>query len=365
MHGLLDSASRQQAVAVDGVVSDLMPVLSGVPQGTVLGPILFLIHIMDIASDLSLGTTATSFADDTRVQRGISSSQDCLCLQNDLQNIYNWAKTVDMYFNSDKFECLRFWPHSDNIPAHDYRGPDGSIITVKESIKDLGFEISSTLEFKAHVSKLVAAASKLVGWALRSFRRRNKFTMRSILQCLIQPKIDYCSQLWSPCDQLSINKIESVQRHFVDKIAGLENMCYWDKLRTLKMYSQERRRERYMIIFLWKLSQNLVCGYNVTFYENQRRGRLIMPSYAPQRASAQVKKARESSLKVKGAKLFNLLPAYLRNINADNVDIFKQELDWYLGSVPDEPTVAGQQRAAETNSLLHQIPNMTTVFEYC
>ena len=189
--------------------------------------------------------------------------------------------------------------------------------------------------------------------------------MRSIWQCLIQPKIDYCSQLWSPCDQLSINKIESVQRHFVDKIAGLENMCYWDKLRTLKMYSQERRRERYMIIFLWKLSQNLVCGYNVTFYENQRRGRLIMPSYAPQRASAQVKKARESSLKVKGAKLFNLLPAYLRNINADNVDIFKQELDWYLGSVPDEPTVAGQQRAAETNSLLHQIPNMTTVFEYC
>ena len=73
----LDSSQRQQAVAVDGRVSVLEHVLSGVPQGTVLGPVLFLVHIRNISRELSPATTASSFADDTRVQRGISSPADC------------------------------------------------------------------------------------------------------------------------------------------------------------------------------------------------------------------------------------------------------------------------------------------------
>ena len=83
----LDSCSRQQAVVVDGRVSPLTPVVSGVPQGTVLGPAPFLIHICDIANGLSDRTTASSFADDTRVQRGIHSPEDCSILQAGLQTI--------------------------------------------------------------------------------------------------------------------------------------------------------------------------------------------------------------------------------------------------------------------------------------
>ena len=144
----LDPSVRKQAVVVEGAVSDLMPVISGVPQGTVLGPVLFLIHIREIASELSSGTTATSFADDTRVKRGIKSCQDCYDLQSDLQKIYIWAETVNMHFNSDKFECLRFWPGTGHSPDHQYKGPNGGDITVKESLKDLGVEISSSLDFK-------------------------------------------------------------------------------------------------------------------------------------------------------------------------------------------------------------------------
>ena len=104
----LDPTFRQQAVVVEGTVSNLSPVISGVPQGTVLGPVLFLIHISDIASGLSAGTTATSFADDTRVQRCVRPEKDCSDLQSDLQLMYSWAERVNMHFNSDKFECLRF-----------------------------------------------------------------------------------------------------------------------------------------------------------------------------------------------------------------------------------------------------------------
>ena len=186
----LDSSTRQQAVVVDGRVSSLTPVISGVPQGTVLGPILFLIHIRDIADGLSSRTTASSFADDTRVQRGIHSHDDCSTLQADLGVIYNWAKNVYMHFNGDKFECLRLWPNQSNAPEHDYLGPDGEIIEVKDSLKDLGVYLSSDLSFKLQVEKVVTSASKLAGWGLRTFRRRSLVTMRMIWKSLVQPKLD-------------------------------------------------------------------------------------------------------------------------------------------------------------------------------
>ena len=340
----LDSNSRQQAVVVDGRVSSLTPVISGVPQGTVLGPILFLIHILDIA-------------DDTRVQRGISDLEDCSTLQADLEKVYNWATKVNMHFNADKFECFRIWPTPSNAPPHDYLGPDGEVIEVKHSLKDLGIHLSSDLTFKLQVEKAVASASKLAGWGLRTFRRRSLSTMKTIWNSLVQPKLDYCSQFWSPSDQDSINRIESVQKNFLSKLEGLSCEDYWEKLKKTKIYSQERRRERYTIIFLWKISQGLVQGYNIEFTSTLgRRGRTAIPNDIVKTSPAIVRKARESSIGVKGARLFNLLPLELRNLNCENVDTFKKNLDNFLHSVPDQPTVPGLGRPAETNSLLHQIP---------
>ena len=100
----LDSAHRQQAVVVEGRVSPLSPVISGVPQGTVLGPVLFLLHIADIARSVSALTTTSSYVDDTRASICIKDmSSDCQALQEDLVSIYNWADDVNMTFNSEKF----------------------------------------------------------------------------------------------------------------------------------------------------------------------------------------------------------------------------------------------------------------------
>ena len=185
--------------------------------------------------------------------------------------------------------------------------------------------------------------------------------MKTLWQSLIQPKMDYCSQLWSPSDQDSITKLESVQRHFTSKVKGMEDMSYWERLHALNLYSQERRRERYLIVFLWKISQNLVNGYSVIFTNSARRGRLVVPNQVVASAPAAVRRARESSLAVKFAKLFNLLPASIRNINSDNVNTFKCELDNFLSLVQDQPTIASQARAAETNSLLHQLQMVRSI----
>jgi hypothetical protein len=112
-----------------------------------------------------------------------------------------------------------------------------------------------------------------------------------------------------------------------------------------------------MVIFLWKISQGMVQGYNVEYTSViGRRGRTALPRNVVQSSSSLVRKARESSIGVKGARIFNLLPAHIRNVNADNVDSFKKSLDSFLTNIPDQPTITGMGRAAESNSLLHQIP---------
>ena len=112
------------------------------------------------------------------------------------------------------------------------------------------------------------------------------------------------------------------------------------------------------MIFMWKISQGLVQGYNTHFENDGRRGRLARPNTVNLRSPAAVKNARESSFGVKGAKLFNLLPKDIRGVTSEKVESFKTVLDEFLRKVPDQPTVPGRARAAETNSLLHQIPLM-------
>ena len=112
-----------------------------------------------------------------------------------------------------------------------------------------------------------------------------------------------------------------------------------------------------MVIFLWKISQGLVHGYTVNFTGiHGRRGRTAIPRDIVSTSSASVKRARESSIGVKGVNIFNLLPASVRSLNTNNFDVFKEKLDAFLAEVPDQPTIAGLGRSAASNSLLHQIP---------
>ena len=173
--------------------------------------------------------------------------------------------------------------------------------------------MSTDLTFNLQIDKVAEAGSRMAGWALRTFRSRGTLLMLTVLRSLIQPRLDYCSQLWSPRDQGSINRIEQVQRRFISQIAdkSLQKLSYWEKFTQLRVYSQERRRERYQICFLWKLSQGLISGYSVTWQLNDRRGRFAVPTTIPKTAPAKVRQARERTLAVHGARLFNLLPKKL------------------------------------------------------
>jgi hypothetical protein len=204
----LDPSVRMQAVGVEGRLSDLTSVVSGVPQGTVLGPCLFLIHLMGISTNVSSDTGVSSFADDTRLLCGIVSEEDCVALQENLDHVYSWTEEIGMVFNAGKFELLRFWMDRDAAPDILYMAHDGGPIEEKDCLRDWGVRVSTDLTFSTQIDMVVESGSRMAGWALRTFRRRGRGLMLTILRSLIQPRLDYCSQLWSPRDQSAINRLE-------------------------------------------------------------------------------------------------------------------------------------------------------------
>ena len=151
---------------IPGGFSTDSPVISGIPQGTVLGPLLFLILMFDINKGVS-NTRIISFADDTRVYNNINTVEDCNALQTDLESVYNWADVNNMLFIANKFDYLSFACRNNFLSSNAYVNPDFSIIKQHDNIKDLG--MSSDCSFEKHILSVSSRCSSLSGWILRTF----------------------------------------------------------------------------------------------------------------------------------------------------------------------------------------------------
>ena len=148
--------NRKQIVKVDAALSNAEWVTSGVPQGSVLGPLLFLILVIDIDKDV-LHTTFGSFADETRMWDTINATHQATDLQRDLNVIYSWAETNNMSFNGDKFERMRFGNSNKDFT---YKTPGGKQIERKEYIKDLGVIFEESTMFNMHIKNLEISAQE-------------------------------------------------------------------------------------------------------------------------------------------------------------------------------------------------------------
>ena len=351
---------RTQTVLVNGIKSDISEVKSGVPQGSVLGPLLFLILLGDI--DRSVASAfVSSFADDTRVGHRIRTTEDANALQKDLNSIYQWSAKNNMKFNSEKFECIRYGKRKDIHNTTGYHSDVNTMITPKDQINDLGVLISSNCLFKNQIDNVVKTANKLCGWILRTFKTRAPKLMILLWKSLVLSKLDYCSQLWSPTNKGDIQKLEMVQRSFIRKIDDMRHLDYWAQLKKLRLYSLERRRERYIMIYIWRILENQVpditSGKIFSINEGGRLGRKSSFPPISNNAPSEIKKIRYASLSMKGPQLFNILPADIRNLNSCSVEVFKRALDRFLTNVPDEPLIPGYtaMRRADSNSLLDMI----------
>ena len=216
--------------------------------------------------------------------------------------------------------------------------------------------------FKKHIQTTVTTAQNQCSWILRTFMTREVLPMLTLWKSLVQCKLDYCSQLWSPTRKGDIQDIEMVQNSFLRKLPAIRHMTYWQKLKQLKLYSQERRRERYTIIYIWRMLEGQVpClnsldgGAKVTSIWHIRRGRECKIPCISRHTPRNIQALKHATLPVRGQQLFNTLPRDIRNMTDCKVDIFKRRLDKYLSTIPDEPQVLGYtaQRRADSNSILH------------
>ena len=142
-------------------------------------------------------------------------------------------------------------------------------------------------------------------------------------------------------------------------MSGMQVLDYWEQLKELKLYSLERRRERYIAIYVWRILEGYVPNFDMTpvsFQWHQRRGRECLVPRVSRMAPSSIQKVRYSSLPIKGPRIFNSLPQSVRNITGCNVETFKARLDKYLALVPDEPLIPGytRYRSSNSNSLLHK-----------
>ena len=184
-------------ILVNVVLSDPAPVKSGVPQGSVIGPLLFLTLIGDIDNNIG-HAFLSSFADDTRLTVRIGGVSDASLLQTDLETVYQWAEDDNADFNNKKFEAARRGTNDALKLTTSYTAPDGTIISEKDHLRDLGVTMSADSSFKQHIDKMCQSAKNMCAWILRTFQSRSPELMLTLWKSMVIPILDYCSQLWSP-----------------------------------------------------------------------------------------------------------------------------------------------------------------------
>ena len=219
--------------------------------------------------------------------------------------------------------------------------------------------MSADGSFKQHIQNICNSANHMCSWILRTFQSRSPELMLTLWKSLVLPILDYCSQLWSPSKIGQIKQIENVQKMFSRKIKLPSQQNYWDRLKSLNLYSLERRRERYRIIYVWKILEgivpNLTDRSKITTKSSLRFGRICcIPPLTT--VNNRLQNLRDGSFCVNGPKLFNCVPSYIRNLKGIELPEFKKELDKFLRTVADEPLSQGYtagRRAASNQQLTH------------
>ena len=210
LHGWIKAflTGRTQCVLVDGVKSDFVPVNSGVPQGTVLGPLLFLLHINDLPQSVS--SSVRLFADDCLLYKTIRSFDDTLALQRDLHALELWGSRWGMRFNVKKCNILRISSSKKPITVRYTLG--GEILQEVDQAKYLGITITSELGWSEHVDSISNRANSTLGFLRRNLRHSPKGIKELAYFSLVRSKLEYSASIWDPHKRKDIDKLERVQR---------------------------------------------------------------------------------------------------------------------------------------------------------
>ena len=251
--------NRLQYVVVEGCLSNPNPVLSGVPQGTVLGPLLFLIYINDIADHLSPGSSLRLFADDSLLYRDIKTSEDSAILQKDLDSLQVWEKNNKMEFHPGKCQLIRLTNQRDPI-QHVYN-IHGIELDSFDSVKYLGVTIDSKLHWDVQCDNVFKKANGMLSFLERNFYKCSSSVKEQCFNALVRPILDYGATAWDPYRDYQVKKLENVNKRAARFVTGNHNRVHGEtekNMRTLGWPPLSERRARQKLIMLNKITSNQI-----------------------------------------------------------------------------------------------------------
>ena len=216
-HWLCD---RTQRVILNGSSSQWRTVVSGVPKGSVLGPLLFIIYVNDM--DNIISSSISKFADDTKIYRDIKSASDSSLLQSNLDRLVLWASEWQLTFNAKKCKVLHF---GNNNKKRNYE-LNGTVLDGISVQKDLGIDVSDDLKSARHIDEIVLKANRTLGMISRNIESKTKDILIPLYTALVRPHLEYCVQAWNPHYVKDIMKLERVRRRAVRMIKDLRGTGY-------------------------------------------------------------------------------------------------------------------------------------------
>ena len=326
-HGIGDSITdwieqwltdRRQRVVVDGEVSNWKSVLSGVPQGSVLGPILFLIYINDLDD-----SNVLKFADDTKLFRKVNTDGDKQHLQNDLDRLVKWSEKWQMLFNFGKCKCLHTGHRNLNV---NYRMGDTVLgTTVKE--KDLGVTISADMKVSEQCGIAASKGNQILGLIRRNITYKGKNLIIPLYKAIVRPHLEYCIQAWRPYRKKDIDTLERIQRRATKMIPELRDLSYEERLKECGLTTLETRRLRGDQIEVFKILNG---------YENIDRNMFFSLKKDSRTRGHEVKLVkdqcrldiRKHSFSQRTINEWNKLSTDC--VTASSVNMFKNKVDTYL-----------------------------------
>jgi hypothetical protein len=232
-------ADRTMKVKVGSAFSKSHHVPSGVPQGSVLGPLLFLIFINDLPTRIK--SLVELFADDVKILVEPTTQN---IAQSDLDYLSEWENTWKLKFNVDKCKVLYCGRNNTNFK---YKLSSGVLEVITEE-RDLGVVFNEQFNFNSFILSMISKANQKIGWVMRNIISRDAYVITTVYKTLIRPHVEYCTQAWAPVARHGnwnfILKLEGIQRKITRIINGLGELNYKQRLEKLGLTTLLERRMR-------------------------------------------------------------------------------------------------------------------------
>jgi len=321
--------NRKQYVQLRGSKSEWKNVTSGIPQGSVLGPILFIIYINDLPEVVN--SNIYLFADDTKIYKSISTQADQEVLQSDIDNLSKWSETWLMKFHPEKCKILTLGkPPPRLVKAYEMSSQNQKHLLKRvDHETDLGVTFDQKLDFELHINNKVNKAIAIFAVIRRTYKYLNEKTFIPLYKALVRSHLDYAVSVWSPYKKKYRELIEKVQRRVTKQLPGFKDLPYEERLKTLKLPTLAYRRARGDMIEVFKITHNIydpvsingIISYSIDEI-SRAGGRGHSFKLYQQRAEKEI---RRNTFGHRVVQIWNKLPNHV--VNAQTLNSFKRRLD--------------------------------------